>query len=200
MKHAFFLFIALLLPVPAQAQGAMSFADGFDAGLTLPWLFPEQTIALVAAGLFLGQRRNASLPTIWPVFMVALGIGLTIPPTALSLLFLSLTLLSAAFVAALLIAIQWPTPLLVALFVAAFAGLVEGAASAPGAGNWGAAMGVAAGSAVRANLFFVTPFLIADWLSTDTRGPWATITLRVAGSWIAAIAVMMLALLLKEPA
>lgn len=189
----------LLLPVRSQAQSAMSLADGFDAGLTLPWLFPEQTIALIAAGLLLGRQRNATFLKIWPYFIGAMVIGLTIPPTVFSLLSLSLTLLSMAFVLAILIAVHRPVPLIISIAVAAFAGLVEGIASAPGTGDWAASIGVAAGTAIRANLFFITPFLFADWLSGPERRPWTSIVLRVAGSWVAAISIMMLAILMRAP-
>lgn len=197
MKFVAIFFGTLLLPFQARAQYAMSVADGFDAGLTLPWLFPEQTIALVAAGLFLGQRRNLSLLKVWPILLIAMGIGLAIPPTTLSLLSLSLTLLSMAFVLAVLIAVQLPIPAIAAIAVAVLSGLLEGTASAPGASDWSAAIGVAAGSALRANLLFIAPYLFADWLSGTERRPWALIALRVAGSWVAAISIMMLALLMR---
>lgn len=188
--------VICLFPLQAHAQFAMSASDGFQAGLMLPWLFAEQAIALIATGLFLGQQRNLPFLKIWPAFLLAMGFGLLIPPTIFSLLSLGLTLLSMAVVLGGLTALKMPMPMLAAIAVAAAAGAVEGVASAPGASDWGAALGVAAGSALRANLFFIIPFLIADWLGGAERRPWTSIALRVAGSWVAAIGIMMLALML----
>lgn len=191
------VFLAMFLPpVQAQAQFAMSATDGFEAGFFLPWLFAEQTVALVAAGLILGQHRRVSFLKMWLIFMVAIAIGLAVPPTVFSLLTLSLALLFVAITLGLLSALKLPVPMAATVSVAAVAGLLEGISSAPGASDWGAALGVAAGSALRANLFFVTPFLLADWLRGVDRWPWLSIALRVAGSWVAAIGIMMVALLL----
>lgn len=196
MRFLTVIAVTCLLPSHAHAQFAMSASDGFQAGLMLPWLFAEQMIALIATGLFLGQQRSLAFFKIWPAFLLAMGIGLTIPPTIFSLLSLGLTLLSIAIVMGGLTALKLPIPMLAAIAVAAAAGVVEGVASAPGASDWGAALGVAAGSALRANLFFTIPFLVADWFGRSERRPWASIALRVAGSWVAAISIMMLALVL----
>ncbi|MCR9139457.1 MAG: HupE/UreJ family protein [Alphaproteobacteria bacterium] len=196
MRFSFIFLAAILLPVQANAQFAMSATDGFEAGFLLPWLFAEQTIALIAAGLFLGQHRKLSFRQMWPIFMVTMAVGLAVPPTVFSLLSLSLVLLAVAVTLGILIALKMPVPMVVAVSVASVAGVLEGISSAPGASDWGAALGVAAGSALRANLFFVTPFLLADWLSGADRWPWVPIALRVAGSWITAIGIMMVALLL----
>lgn len=196
MRFLAVVAVTCLLAFPARAQFAMSASDGFEAGLMLPWLFAEQAIALIAAGLFLGQQQNLSFLKIWPAFLVAMGIGLTIPPTIFSLLSLGLSLLAMAIAMGGLTALKMPMPMPAAIAVAAAAGAIEGVASAPGASDWGAALGVAAGSALRANLFLALPFLIADWLGGSERRPWAAIALRVAGSWVAAIGIMMLALIL----
>jgi len=196
MRFLAVVAVTCLLANPARAQFAMSASDGFEAGLMLPWLFAEQGIALIAAGLFLGQQRNLSFLRIWPAFLLAMGIGLTIPPTVFSLLSLGLSLLAMAIAMGGLTALKLPMPMPAVIAVAAAAGAIEGVASAPGASDWAAALGVAAGSALRANLFLALPFLIADWLGGSERPPWAAIALRVAGSWVAAIGIMMLALMM----
>jgi hydrogenase/urease accessory protein HupE len=199
MRYTAFLVCLLYFALPAQAQHVMTAADGFDAGLTLPWLLAEQTISLVAVGIFLGQCRNVGFVKIWSVFLIAMGIGLAIPPTTFSLLSLSVTLLSTAFVAGLLIALKRPLQILPVVIIGGFTGLLEGTASAPGPDNWYVVAGFIAGSTLRANLFFITAYLFADWLSGRESWPWAPIALRVIGSWMSAVCILMLALLLASP-
>jgi urease accessory protein len=183
--------VAAAWPLAAAAHGDLERFGPFWAGALHPFLVPGHLLALLALGLWIGQRglgvaRHA---------LVALLAGLTAGSAAT--LFsgwqhdTERALLLAGALAAL--AVVWSRPLTVGL-LAALAGLVGAALafgalpepSAPRWARWTQAAGGVAGA------FLAVAVLAA--LVDRARAPRARVGLRVLGSWLAAAALLVLAL------
>ena len=185
-----------LMPDAALAHGTLAGGGGFYAGLAHPFLAWEHTILLVGLGLSLGAlgRLWARSP-LWGL-LIGLGMGLALGP------FLgfagsgtAVLLLAIVIGAALALALRLPVAVLTVLAV-----------------GTGAAVGLDTGMPIPPNMTAVEVYapyfgvvvgaylivLNAMALSSVATRPPFTIAVRMAGSWIIAIALMVLALHLRQ--
>jgi len=189
----------VLLALPTQAQAHMT-APGmgdFISGLLHPWMTPTHLLILLALGLWLGQhlplRVGLPLQVFVPVSAVALALTTThwiavVPPP----LIIAIALAAGAVVA---LEARLPT----------FAGALLLAVAA---GAIGSDSGVETGTP-----FTVAKTLLGTWvglgiglinigyyvsLAAERKKKWISIGIRVAGSWIVAIALLMLAFSLRR--
>lgn len=153
-------------------------------------LSPTNLLALVSLGL-LGGRQGARLT---PVILFAFGLlagslgvaaALRDPPAGTALLHI-------AAIAAILVVIAWTPSISGAL---AFAGGAALALNAPPQAItlWGAMMSQL-GAAIAALIAFVAVALVA----ASAQRPWQHVALRVVASWIAASAILAIALRLAR--
>jgi urease accessory protein len=183
----------LLLSVAHQAQ-AHSSTQGvgdFYAGVLHPLTALEHILPFVTLGLLVGQQAKRSQEVV-PIFAVALMLG------AIAALFLPAypivtfaNLLSGAVLGG-LVAVAWkiPTPLFWAM--AAMFGLTHGFANGEAVtGNirWYVFI---PGVGIAGLLVVTNVMLVADYL-VQRRENWLKIAVRVAGSWMAAIGILVLA-------
>ena len=161
----------------------------FLAGL---WQFflPTYLLAVGALGLAVGQGRRAVLLAPFALGLVA---GALVVASAVRETPAAMALLAMAALAGILVVLAWTSPLLSAALAFTAGGTIAlnsppHALTIPGA----IAMQVGAGVAASATLELVA--LIA---SRATR-PWQQIGVRVVGSWIAASAILVLALRLAR--
>lgn len=195
MKRRVSALLLALTPQTAVAHGALAGGGGFYAGLAHPFLAWEHTILLIGLGLLLGglERVKARLPLIG--LLIGLGSGLAFGPTlALAGSATVVLLLAILTGAALALALRLPVPLLavLALCTGNAIGLDTGVPPPPSA----AAIELYApyvGVIVGAFLIVLNAMALA---SVATR-PVFAIAVRMAGSWIIAIALMVLALHLR---
>jgi urease accessory protein len=180
-----------LLPDAALAHAPIPGVGAFWNGVLHPLLVPVHLLALVGAGIVLGQNApRASRPAL-PLFAACLAAALVAagpagtPPAAL---------LAVALAAGLLVAAGRGLPALV-VAVAAAAGVAVGLDSAPLEAASGEARLAAAGTFAGALIVVI----LSGGIAAATAAPWQRIAVRTLGSWIAAVSLIALALAVSAP-
>lgn len=186
-----------LLPAssPARAHGSVEGLGDFWSGVVHPLLEPAHLMALVVLGLVIGQRGlHHGVPGVsWLALGAALGVaaaglGLRVPT--------QVPLLAVAVLAGIAVALARPLPQAVIAGAAGVLSLGIGLDSAP-------ELALSAGA--KAVVLFGTWLGICLWtlnvvaLVSEIRKPWLRLLVRVAGSWISAGALMVLALWAAGP-
>ncbi len=176
------LLVLLTLPRPAEAHLASTGLGPAYDGIAHVALSPEQTLPIAALALFAGRRSPAHaraatflLPAAWLCACLAQP---DVSP-ALANILTACALLGTG----LLLACDVPLP------VPAIAGLSAGLGAGLGAA-YGMASGGIAGALAAAACLFVVMALMAS-VSLPLRRMQAIIAVRVAGSWTAALGLLM---------
>ena len=188
--------VFLLPPRPAGAHTAVPGMGEFASGFLHPLLTPPHVLALMAFGLLLGQREPLRLKAPAAVFagFAAAGLLLSLAGVAAGVyppVLIALGLCAGGFV---VLARPWPPWLLMAVgaAVALAVGLDSGAdVGTPAA----AAAKILFATWVSLLLFVVNA---AFYVSLLPKVQWVQTGIRVAGSWIVAIALLMLAFALRR--
>lgn len=179
--------------VALAADAPIGGGDGLLAGLSHPFAVPEHVLALVAIGLLVGQQpegRGALAAT----FAAGLVAGLTAIALAAGPSHANEVLIVGAAVGGLAVALARPLPPLLGWPLAAVTGAAIGLDSPPEVVDLRVATAMLVGIGLTA---LVLPMVIAaavGWLERD----WQRVGVRVAGSWEAAAAIMVLALRLAQ--
>lgn len=189
--------LAVALPASAQAHTTLKGMNDFWNGAFHPLLTPAHALLLLGLGLWLGQQVPLRLG--WPVrgFLVFAAVGLALTTAGFLPGVPSAVLAALALGVGALVALEKPLPVLARSVVFAAAALAVGLDS-----------GVETGGAVK-----VAMTLLGTWtaltvgllnlafyasMATETRRKWLHIGLRVVGSWIVAITVLILAFSLRK--
>jgi hydrogenase/urease accessory protein HupE len=187
------LVVVLLVAVsPAYAHAPIPGVSGSAGGLLHPILVPSHGLSLLALGLYLGQQRGHRVAL--AIFASTLIAGLAALAFAVGETPAENVLLANTAVLGILLAGAWALPSPLGWLMAAIAGGALSLDSPPDAttldeGNLmllGTAVGACAGLAA------VT---LGTRLAKDT---WNMLGVRVLGSWIAASAILVLALALAR--
>lgn len=183
------LVLALLAAgTPAQAHLMNTGFGPFYDGLTHLFVTPEDLLPVVAltllaglCGARCGRWVLFTLPAAW---LAGMSAGLVLVPlVSATWLTCGLTIALGALVAA-----DRQLPLLVVVEGAVFLGLTHGSLNSAGLVP---ALSGALGMAGIASALFVVVALLAGPV-VALRAAWARVVVRVAGSWIAAIGLLML--------
>ena len=172
---------------PASAHSVFGIT-GFTGGLLHPLVVPTHLLVVVALGLLIGQQGWAY--GVWIVYAIAVCAGLgtialgTVPTLAEE------TLLAATAVIGLLVALAWPVLWMVGAGLAVIAGFALALDSPPEAISLTEANLTLLGTALSAVVLPVAVAQIVSWLQRH----WQRIGVRILGSWIAASALLVLAL------
>lgn len=185
--------LALLTYAPlAFAHGSFKGLNDFYAGLLHPVTTPEHVLPFAAFGLLLGLhgQRAHGLAFVFP-FLLALGAALAVvvpEPGALAAVNIASAIVLGGLVAA---AIPLTTWLLyaIALALGLTHGIANGEALQTGAVRWYMFL---PGLYVSALAIIVYCVAMVEWL-VHLEKSWLRIAIRVAGSWIAAIGILVLA-------
>ena len=145
-------------------------------------------LVLLAIGLLIGQQHGRLVPL--AAFFAGLAAGLAALALAVATTSAANVVLAAATLFALLVALAYPVPPLVSVPLVAIAGIALGLDSPPEAISIAAAIAMLIGTGIGASLAVA---VIAAGTSWFTR-PWQQIGVRILGSWIAASAILVLAL------
>lgn len=183
------LVIALmLLASPAYAHPPPIGIGGFWGGLLHPYLVTAHAAPIVALGLLVGQQGWGRVTPV--AFILALMAGLGLIALALVPRYANEVLLVLAAIIGLLVALArpWPEPVGIALGV--LTGVAVGLDSPPEVLSVREANLMLIGTGLGASLFLV----LATEGATKLTKPWQRIGARIAGSWIAAAAILVLAL------
>ena len=160
----------------------------FLGGMAHPLMLPAHVLALLAIGLLIGQQRGRLVPLVAFVAGLVAGlaaIALAIGPTSAADLLLGLTAVTG-----LLLALAHPLPVPVTAPLAAAVGVAFGLDSPPEVISLPAATAVLIGTGVGASLALAIVVFACGHLTAA----WQRIALRIAGSWTAASALLVLAL------
>jgi urease accessory protein len=182
----FFMFLAM---TNAAAHPVYPGIGGFPGGLLHPLLVPTHLIALVALGLLIGwqPRWGWAVAAVYGIAVIA-GLGAialgTVPILAEE------ALLALAGISGLLVVLALPLPGALGGLLAAATGLVLALDSPPDAILLREANLALLGTALGASMMLVAVVQVASRLRRD----WQRIGVRILGSWIAASAILVLAL------
>jgi urease accessory protein len=157
-------------------------------GLLHPLAVPAHILALLAIGLLIGQQRSRLIPLV--AFLAGVAAGLGALAVAVATTSAANVLLAAAAVSGLLVALARLLPALVSAPLAAVAGVALGLDSPPNAIAIATAVAMLIGTGIGAGLAVA---IVAAATGCLTRA-WQQIGMRILGSWIAASAILVLAL------
>jgi len=184
---------AVLMAAASQvhAHTAAKEVGDFYAGFLHPLTALEHVLSFVAFGLLIGQQGHKASAAVL-VFSLMLMLGAAVALWVPAIPYVGLANIFSAVLLGGLIAAAWPLPVLVTQGLAVVFGLSHGLAN-----------GSAITSAIRPYLFIpgigLAGLVVAAWgiILTDfvlrQKAGWMRIALRVAGSWIAAIGILVLA-------
>ena len=186
----------LLVPMHAQAHTPIKGAGEIVSGLLHPFLTPAHVLVLLSLGLLLGQRLPLCLQ--WPlmVFAAFAAVGLSVTAIHTIAGVPQPILVTLGLCAGGLVALAAPLPAWARLTACATAGLALGLDSGPDPG----VMGVVTAKTLLATWVSLI-FFVGDIAYYSSRLPsyqWVQTGVRVVGSWIVAIALLMLAFALRR--
>ena len=186
------ILVLLLAPDAAGAHPAFAGADGFAGGLLHPFFVLAHALAILASGLMIAQQtRHWRLRLAFVVGLVA-GFGAIanayVPTLA------DVGLLVLALVAGVIVALARPMPPMLSGLLAAAVGGVIALDSPPEAMTVRTAIETQLGTFCGATIFLYVASKAASRLKLN----WQRIGVRILGSWIAASAVLALALQLAK--
>jgi len=189
--------VALLLALPASAS-AHTVASGvgyFFGGVLHPLTTPAHVLLLLGLGIYLGQQVPLKLKTSLFVFVPvsALALGLTI--TGLVKTVPPPLIISLALLAGVLVALEIPPAAWVSRGLFVLAALAVGLDSAVETGTGWVVVKTLLGTWTGLIIIVAD---VAFYSSKFTKWQWQRVGLRVAGSWITAASLMILAFALRH--
>jgi urease accessory protein len=182
--------VLALVAWPALAHPPPLGIPGFAGGFLHPVFVPAHLAALLGLGLLIGRQWQAWRLAVPAVYVVALIVGLGLIAFAYAPQWASEAVLALAAISGVLLAAAWALPTAIAAALALLTGLSVALDSPPQVFSIGEANRMLAGTALGG---VVLPAAVAFVASRLTR-PWQRIGLRIIGSWIAASAILVLAL------
>jgi urease accessory protein len=185
----------LILVVLTAADVAIAHApmgEGVSGGLLHPYLVPAHAMSLVALGLFIGRQRDQGIPLL--VFAVALLAGLVALTFAVEETPAGEFLLLNTTLVGVLLAAAWMPPKPLVWIIAAVTGSALALDSPPETISIAEANLMLLGTGLGALSALGAVMGGAGYL---TR-PWQRLGVRIVGSWIAASAILVLALMLAR--
>lgn len=170
--------------------------NAFSSGLLHPWMTPTHVIILLALGLWLGQEVPLRLGLPCKVFAPTAAVALAVSATKWTIAVPPFILVAIALVIAAMVALdaRLPAPVRVALLAAAAIGI--GLDSGPETTTPIATFSTLAGTWVSLGLGLVNIAYYVS-LAAASQMQWLRIGIRVAGSWIFAISLLMVAFALR---
>ena len=184
------LVLALLLSAtPALAHSPIMGIGGVVGGVLHALLIPEHGLSLLALGLALGQWEQSARRAGIMIFAVALACGLIAAAFAFAEALAADVLLAATGILGLLVVTMW-TPTYLVWPLAAIAGLTIGLDSRPEVASNEEAIRMLLGSGLGAAVSLTIVAEVSFLLRSNAQ----PIVARVMGSWITAIAILVLSL------
>lgn len=199
MRRWVIVLLAICWPDAAFAHGSVPGLQGIYWGMLHPFTSAPQLLALLAMSLVIQQRLPESedmFHGFWVSCLAgagaaALGLSGHNPDLAFTLL---------AIVAGVLAASSIRLPLAAMLLLGTCCGLLSGYLAWPDPGAGGDMMFAALGAILGAVLIVIIVAGLVEAAWRATNWPWLPVAVRIAASWITAIAVMLGALLFRNMA
>lgn len=190
------LLVVLALPAEARAHAAMQGVNHFMSGVLHPLMTPAHVLILLGLSLALGQQVPLKLrlpllvfpPLLALALALTMGLTFTVPQPVL----IVVALCAGAVVA---LGRQLPPFGTVTLFAAG--ALAMGLDSGVETGGIGSVIQTLLGTWIGLVVFLLSLAYYAS-LAAEQKRKWLHIGLRVMGSWIVAISLLMLAFALRK--
>jgi hypothetical protein len=183
------LVFFLLSIEPALAHAPLLGIGGVAGGVLHAVLIPEHGMSLVALGLVMGRQDRSARRSGEFIFLAALFLGLIAVTLKVEQTLATDVLIAAIGILGLLIAAAWTPPLL-GWALACIAGVAFALDSAPEVTSKAEEIRMLIGSGIGAALALA---VVAEG-SVRLQGNGARIAMRVLGSWMAAIAMLVVSL------
>lgn len=178
-----------IVAMPALAHPAPLGIGGFFGGLLHPLFVPVHLLAVLALGLLIGiQAAWTRLAAI--AFIFGLAVGLGVMTLGVVPLLMNETVSAFALITGLLVALARPVPGAAGCVIAVLAGFGIALNSPPDAVTLSEANRMLLGTGIGAAMLLIATAAIATRLTPG----WPRVAARVLGSWIAASAILVLAL------
>jgi hydrogenase/urease accessory protein HupE len=192
-KTLLIVFLSLISPV-VWAHAPVPGLNSFLNGAVHPLLIPAHIIVLIAMGLLIGRQGSDSIGKVLPVFML-----LIIPGVILSLWInggesLALIILIFAFILGILIALGKSLPIWALMVFTCMTALLIGIDSAQMAFTGKDRYIALGGTVVGSSILLIYAAGFTEYL----QKLWQGIPVRIIGSWLAASAIMVLTLSLRN--
>lgn len=185
-----------LLAGPAHAHGAANLGD-FYAGLAQPLYHPESLLLIVAFGLWIGQAPGDRKLPMLLAFAGAVLAGAALAFAGVAVPGMAWSVRGGALLVGGLVALRCVPPLAPVALLALLLGAGQGHV-----GSFADRQEVARPILYALGLG-LAPLLVASWfilLAERYEARWLQVGFRVAGSWIATIALLVATLSLAKPA
>jgi urease accessory protein len=189
MRAALAALALVLTAAPALAHPVTRSVGGVFGGALHPLLVTEHSLAILGLGLLIGQQTEWARPAPF-TFIVVLVAGLLILTLGVAVPFAGIVLLLCALVAGVLLALGRPLPEAAGCMLAGVTGLAIALDSPPEVVSVREANLMLIGTGFGATILLI----VVVEISARLRPSWTRIGARVFGSWIAASAVLLLAL------
>ncbi|HAE01384.1 MAG TPA: hypothetical protein DCL95_21630 [Rhodospirillaceae bacterium] len=181
------------LATPADAHTSISGVGLFPNGLLHPVAVPQHLLLLIGIGLWMGRRQERQIPPLLAVLNAGLVVGyaatLWIDPTQIT----SLALAALTLIVGALLAVNRSVPTVLNISVFALAGLCVGLDSKPEALKANEILLLGFGIWIGVNILALNVMA----LSAKLQHPIAVIGIRIAGSWLIAMSLILLAFELR---
>jgi urease accessory protein len=187
-------FLVLYSATSALAHSPIPGVTGFTGGVLHPLLVPAHLMALAAFGLLLGQQTPRQRYLLLAIFAASLLSGTAAVTAALAAENPDVVVLVAAAILGLMVVLARPLPLTGVAPIVFALGIALELDSVPQEISMRATLVTLGGTALAA---FAIPALLAV-LTAYLQRDWQRIGIRVLGSWIAAGAILVLALRLAR--
>jgi hydrogenase/urease accessory protein HupE len=197
MKRWSLMMLTLCWPAPAWAHGSVPGLQGIYWGMLHPFSSGPQILALFALALVIQQRLPGS-EDVFHGFWVSCLTGAGAASLGLSGFDPEILLTIVAIVAGILAASALRIPLAALLTLGICCGLLSGYLSWPDLGAKGDMMFTALGAVIGTVLIVILLAGIIEMVWQAKRWPWLPIAVRVAASWVTAIAVLLGALMFRK--
>jgi urease accessory protein len=179
-----------LAATSASAHDVVPGPSGFYQGLLHPLFVPAHVLALAGLGLFIGRQPPRHRRGLTAAFGASLMIGVIAVVSAASPVYQDDIVLVVAAVAGALAALAQPIAALFSLLLVVIAGIAIILDSVPHELSMQTTFLALVGTVISA---FVLASLVAEAASLAARD-WQRVAVRALGSWIAASAILVLAL------
>ena len=190
-----FALFSLVLPTSAHAHTTIKGMGDFVSGLAHPLTTPAHVLVILGLALLLGQHTPLKLKMPMLVFGPLSAVALLLTTTGIVKSVPPPFLICIALVAAIFVALEKPLPPLWCGALFAVAAIGVGFDSRVENGSTGVVIKTLAGTWISLMALVCD---LAFYVSFCTRKKWQRIGIRVAGSWIIAISLLMLAFSLRR--
>lgn len=167
----------------------------FANGAIHPLVNPAQALVVAGMALLIGRQEPLHIRGPMQVFAISSAVALGLTAAGIGGAVWQQVLTGIALCLGLLIAAGRPMPPMVVTGLCALAAAVLGLDSGAESGTWAGKLQTLAGTWLSLSLMVL---YLALATSNATGKPWAVTAVRIAGSWLVAIALMVLAFSLRK--